>query len=81
MESLKEGVKFVFNNKTILGALSLDMVAVLFMEQWHFTYFAQDLKSRSRRLWGFRAAPAVGSFLTLIVSAYVPMNKNAGLKL
>jgi hypothetical protein len=29
MESLKEGVKFVFNNKTILGALSLDMVAVL----------------------------------------------------
>jgi hypothetical protein len=42
MESLKEGVKFVFN-KTILGALSLDMVAVLFMEQWHFTYFAQDI--------------------------------------
>jgi hypothetical protein len=29
MESLKEGVKFVFNNKTILGALSLDMIAVL----------------------------------------------------
>jgi hypothetical protein len=43
MESLKEGVKFVFNNKTILGALSLDMVAVLFYEQWHFTYFAQDI--------------------------------------
>jgi hypothetical protein len=68
MESLKEGVKFVFNNKTILGALSLDMVAVLFIEQWHFTYFcSRYLKSRSRRLWGFRAAPAVGSFLTLIV--------------
>jgi hypothetical protein len=43
MESLKEGVKFVFNNKTILGALSLDMVAVLLAEQWHFTYFAQDI--------------------------------------
>jgi MFS family permease len=40
MESLKEGVKFVFNNKTILGALSLDMVAVLLAEQWHF---AQDI--------------------------------------
>jgi hypothetical protein len=44
MESLKEGVKFVFNNKTILGALSLDMVAVLFMEQWHFTYLLKILK-------------------------------------
>jgi hypothetical protein len=32
MESLKEGVKFVFNNKTILGALSLDMIAVLLVE-------------------------------------------------
>jgi hypothetical protein len=80
MESLKEGVKFVFNNKTILGALSLDMVAVLLME-WHFTYFcSRYLKSRSRRLWGFESC-SVGSFLTLIVSAYVPMNKNAGLKL
>jgi MFS family permease len=31
MESLKEGVKFVFNNKSILGALTLDMVAVLYL--------------------------------------------------
>ena len=30
MESLKEGIKFVFNNKTVLGAITLDMVAVLF---------------------------------------------------
>jgi hypothetical protein len=61
MESLKEGVKFVFNNKTILGALSLDMVYYL-AEQWHFTYFAQDILSRSRRLWGFRAALRLGRF-------------------
>jgi hypothetical protein len=29
MQSLTEGIKFVFNNKTVLGA-TLDMVAVLF---------------------------------------------------
>jgi hypothetical protein len=29
MQSLSEGLKFVFNNKTVLGAITLDMVAVL----------------------------------------------------
>lgn len=83
MESLKEGVKFVFNNKTILGALSLDMVAVLFGGAVALLpVFAQDILKVGPEGFGvLRAAPAVGSFLTLIVSAYVPMNKNAGLKL
>jgi hypothetical protein len=30
IKSLKEGLNFVFTNKTILGAISLDMIAVLF---------------------------------------------------
>ena len=30
MDSLKEGIKFVYNNKSILSALTLDMAAVLF---------------------------------------------------
>jgi len=83
MESLKEGVKFVFNNKTILGALSLDMVAVLFGGAVALLpIFAQDILKVGPEGFGvLRAAPAIGSFLTLIVSAYVPMNKNAGLKL
>jgi hypothetical protein len=63
MESLKEGVKFVFNNKTILGALSLDMVAVLFAEQWHFTYFAQDILKVGPEGFGvLRAALRLGRF-------------------
>jgi hypothetical protein len=70
----------LFSTTKLLGALSLDMVAV-FMEQWHFI-FAQDILKVGPEGFGvLRAAPAVGSFLTLIVSAYVPMNKNAGLKL
>jgi MFS family permease len=83
MESLKEGVKFVFNNKTVLGALSLDMVAVLFGGAVALLpIFAQDILKVGPEGFGvLRAAPAVGSFLILIVSAYVPMNKNAGMKL
>lgn len=83
MDSLKEGVKFVFNNKTILGALSLDMVAVLFGGAVALLpIFAQDILKVGPEGFGvLRAAPAVGSFLILIVSAYVPMNKNAGMKL
>jgi hypothetical protein len=62
MESLKEGVKFVFN-KTILGALSLDMIAVLLVElllccpfYWIF------LKVGPQGFGVLRAAPAVGAF-------------------
>jgi MFS family permease len=44
--------------------------------------FAQDILKVGPEGFGvLRAAPAVGSFLTLIISAYVPMNKNAGIKL
>jgi MFS family permease len=83
MDSLKEGVKFVFHNKTILGALSLDMAAVLFGGAVALLpIFAQDILKVGPEGFGvLRAAPAVGSFLILIVSAYVPMNKNAGMKL
>ncbi|MBG6111819.1 MFS family permease [Flavobacterium sp. CG_9.10] len=83
MDSLKEGVKFVFQNKTILSALSLDMIAVLFGGAVSLLpIFAQDILKVGPEGFGvLRAAPAVGSFLILIVSAYIPFNKNAGMKL
>ncbi len=83
MDSLKEGVKFVFNNKTILGALSLDMVAVLFGGAVALLpIFAQDILKVGPEGFGIlRAAPAVGAFLTMFITAYVPVNKNAGMKL
>ncbi|MBP2283901.1 MFS family permease [Flavobacterium sp. CG_23.5] len=83
MDSLKEGVKFVFQNKTILSALSLDMIAVLFGGAVSLLpIFAQDILKVGPEGFGvLRAAPAVGSFLILIVSAYIPFNKNAGIKL
>ncbi|UGS23874.1 MFS transporter [Flavobacterium channae] len=82
-QSLKEGVKFVFNNKTILGAISLDMFAVLFGGAVALLpIFAQDiLKVGSEGFGVLRAAPAVGSIITMLAAAYFSLNKNAGIKL
>ena len=82
-QSLKEGVRFVFRNKTILGALSLDMFAVLFGGAMALLpIFAQDiLKVGSEGFGILRAAPAVGAVITMVLSAYVSLNKKAGIKL
>lgn len=83
MQSLSEGIKFVFNNKTVLGAITLDMVAVLFGGAVALLpIFAQDILKVGPEGFGFlRAAPAVGAFLTMLITAYVPLNTNAGMKL
>ena len=83
IQSLVEGAKFVFKTKAILGALTLDMVAVLFGGAIILLpVFAQDiLKVGSEGFGVLRAAPAVGAFLTMLVTAYIPISKNAGIKL
>jgi MFS family permease len=83
VQSLKEGVRFVFKTKAILGALSLDMIAVLFGGAVALLpIFAQDiLKVGSEGFGLLRAAPAVGAFITMLITAYIPISKNAGLKL
>ncbi|MFW0739046.1 MFS transporter [Flavobacterium sp. T12S277] len=82
-DSLTEGLTFVFRNQIVLGALSLDMIAVLFGGAVALLpIFAQDiLKVGSEGFGILRAAPAVGSFITMLISAYVPLYKNAGKKL
>src|SRR6187402_1327204 len=83
MDSLKAGVKFVYNNKVILNALTLDMAAVLFGGAVALLpIFALDILKVGPQGFGFlRAAPAVGAILTMFFAAYVPLNKNAGMKL
>jgi MFS family permease len=83
MDSLKEGIKFVFNNIIILGVLSLDMVAVLFGGAVALLpVFAQDILKLGPEGFGvLRAAPAIGGFITMLISAYVPLYKKAGMKL
>ncbi len=83
MQSLKEGLKFVYNSKAIFGAISLDMVAVLFGGAVALLpIFAQDILKVGPQGFGvLRAAPAVGALLTLLITAYIPIARKAGLKL
>lgn len=83
MQSLKEGLSFVFKTKAVLGALTLDMIAVLFGGAIALLpVFAQDILQVGSEGFGvLRAAPAVGAFLTMLITAYIPISKNAGMKL
>jgi len=83
IQSLKEGVRFVFQTKAILGALSLDMIAVLFGGAVALLpVFAQDILKVGPEGFGvLRAAPAVGAFLTMLTTAYIPISRRAGMKL
>ena len=83
MQSLREGLRFVFSTKVILGALTLDMFAVLFGGAVALLpIFAMDILEVGSTGFGvLRAAPAVGSLLTMMAVAYFPLHRNAGYKL
>ncbi len=83
MKSLKEGIKFVMKTRVILGALTLDMFAVLFGGAVALLpIYAQDILKVGPEGFGIlRAAPAVGALLIMFTSAHFPLNKNAGMKL
>lgn len=82
-KSLKRGITFVFENKTILNAISLDMFAVLFGGAVALLpIFAQDiLKVGSQGFGILRAAPAVGGLITMLVATHFDLNHKAGRKL
>ena len=82
-DSLKEGVSFVFNTKVILGAITLDMVAVLFGGAVALLpVFAKEILHVDAQGFGIlRAAPAVGCFSMILTVAYFPINRQAGKKL
>jgi MFS family permease len=83
IQSLKAGLNFVYKTKSILVALSLDMVAVLFGGAIALLpIYAQDILDVGSEGFGIlRAAPAVGSVLMMVASAHIPLTKNAGKKL
>lgn len=83
VKSLKEGVSFVFKTKAILGALTLDMISVLFGGAIALAaVFATDILKVGPEGFGILvAAPNIGSFLTMLVTAYIPIVKKAGIKL
>ena len=82
-ESLKAGVKFVFQNKAILGALTLDMIAVLFGGTVALlSVFAQDILKVGPEGFGLlNASISVGSIVTMFLTTYIPINRNTGKKM
>lgn len=76
-ERLKQGIQYVFKNKVILNALSLDMFSVLFGGAVALLpIFAEDiLKCGPQGLGMLRAAPSAGAVLVL---SYVSFYKIPG---
>ena len=83
LNSLKEGLSFVFKTKSILVAITLDMIAVLFGGAIALLpIYAQDILNVGSQGFGIlRATPAVGALIIMFMSAYIPVTKNAGKKL
>jgi MFS family permease len=79
-ESLSAGIKFVFKNQLILGALTLDLFAVLFGGAVGILpAFADKILHVGAIELGFlRAAPAVGAVFMALIIAYKPLTHNAG---
>ncbi len=82
-ESLKVGVRFVFQNKAIFGALTLDMIAVLFGGTVAIlSIFAQDILEVGSQGFGIlNASISMGSIVTMFATTYIPISKNTGKKL
>lgn len=82
-ESLKVGVRFIFQNKAILGALTLDMIAVLFGGTVAIlAIFAQDILEVGSQGFGvLNASISLGSIITMFITTYIPISKNTGKKL
>lgn len=79
-ESLSVGINFVFKNQIVLGALSLDLFAVLFGGAIAMLpAIAKEILHVGPTELGFlRAAPAVGAVIMALIIAYKPLKDNAG---
>ena len=79
-QRLSSGLKFVFNNQILLGAMSLDMFAVLFGGAIAMlpVFAAEVLMVGPQRLGFLRAAPMAGAVLMSLVMAYQPPMVHAG---
>ena len=80
LETLLAGVRFVRDRQVVLGAISLDLFAVLFGGATALLpIFARDVLHVGS--WGLgllRAAPAAGAFTTSIVLTRWPVTRRAG---
>lgn len=78
--SLVAGVRFVWQSKVILGAITLDLFAVLLGGATYLLpVFAENVLHTGVVGFGWlKAAPAIGAFVMAIVIAHLPPMKYAG---
>ena len=83
VQSLKQGLRFVFKTQVVLAALSLDMFAVLFGGAVALLpVYADDILKVGELGYGWmRAAPGIGSIITLFILSFIPLKKKPGIKL
>ncbi|HXB43219.1 MAG TPA: MFS transporter [Puia sp.] len=82
-DSVKEGISFVFRTKELLGAISLDLFAVLFGGAVAIVpVYARDILKVGPQGFGFlNGASDMGSILIIITLTFFPVRKKQGLKL
>jgi MFS family permease len=75
-----EGVRFVLRRRTVLGAISLDLFAVLFGGATAMMpIYAQEVLHVSPAGYGIlRSAPGVGAAVMAAVLAFAPLQRNVG---
>lgn len=79
-ESVKQGLRFVYNTKEILGALSLDLFAVLFGGAVALVpVYAKDILHIGPIGFGWlNAAADIGSIIIIIYLTFKPLQKQQG---
>jgi MFS family permease len=82
-ESVKDGLNFVFKTKELLGALSLDLFAVLFGgAAAMIPVYARDILHVGAIGFGWlNAATDAGSICIVIMLTLIPLRKKQGMKL
>jgi MFS family permease len=80
IDKIKAGLRFVFENKIILSAISLDLFAVLFGGAVALLpIFADEVLHVGKIGLGFlRSAPGIGALLTAVYLTYHPIRKRMG---
>jgi MFS family permease len=82
-DSVKEGIRFVFKTKEVLGALTLDLFAVLFGGAVAMVpVFARDILKVGPQGFGFlNGASDMGAICSVILLTVFPLQKHYGKKL
>lgn len=80
LESVREGLRFVFKTKELLGAMSLDMFAVFFGGAVAMLpVFAKDiLHINAAEMGWLRAAQSIGAIISLATLSRFPLKTNQG---